>query len=183
MRLRVDPMSLGVLAQYETPEAIIAAAAELRRRGLRRIDAYTPYPLEDLAETIEVPRSRIPRASLAAGLLGACVGYGVQWFCNSFDYPIPVGGRPIHPVLAFVPITFETTVLFAGTATFLAFFVASRLPEIASPIFDVPGFERSTVDRFWLAVDARDPIFDPDETWQVLEATGPLSLHRPERWR
>jgi hypothetical protein len=176
-------MSLGALAEYETPEAIVAAAAELLRHGLRRIDAYTPYPLADLEDAIAIPRSRIPIVTLLAGLLGACVGYGLQWFCNSFDYPIPVGGRPMHPVLAYVPITFETTVLFAGTATFLAFFAAARLPEIASPIFDVPGFDRAVVDRFWLAVDASDPAFDPEQTWALLESTRPLSLHRPERWR
>jgi hypothetical protein len=181
VKLHVDPFRVAVMAEYEQPEALVAAARQLRDRGYERLDAYVPYPIEELEELVGGPRTRITWATLAAGLTGAATGYGIQWFCDTIDFPLNVGGRPVHPVLAFVPITFETTVLFAALTAFLGFFVASRMPEPSAPIFDVPGFDRAAVDRFWLAVDGRDPLFDEEATAAELQRSRPLSVVYPQR--
>jgi hypothetical protein len=181
--LVVDPMRVGLAAEYATPDALHAAAVALRGHGYRRLDAYAPYPLPAVEDALAVTRTRLPRVVFAGGFLGACVGYGVQWFCNTWSYPIDVGGRPIHPVPAFVPITFETTVLFASFAAFGGLLLASRLVEPWNPLFEVEGFERATVDRFWIAVDERDPRFRLERTGDDLAATAPLRVVRPETVR
>ncbi len=117
---------------------------------------------------------------LLAGATGAVFAYGLQWYCNSWDYPIDVGGRPIHPAPAFIPITFETTVLFAAAAAFVGFLISSRLPEPWNPLFEIPEFERASVDRFWLAIDGRDACFAGDRTPVELAETAPLRIVRPE---
>lgn len=183
IRLVVDPMRVKLGAEYASPEALLQAASEMHRRGYRRLDAYTPFEVEGLDEALGIRRTRIPLVTLVSGLLGAATGYLVQWFCNSFDYPLDVGGRPIHPAPAFIPITFETTILFAAGATFAALFIASRLPEPWNPLFEVDGFERATVDRYWIGVDGRDPSFERDATESDLRATHPLRVVEVERRR
>jgi len=180
MRLIVDPMRVAIAAEYDSAHALVRAAGMLRDRGYVRVDAYTPYPLPELEDRLGIRRTRLPRSVFVAGLLGACVGYGIQWYCNAWSYPIRVGGRPLDALPAFIPITFETTVLFAALATFVGFFVASRLPEPWNPLFELPGFDRATVDRFWLAIDGRDPRYDPEGTPVHLAQTAPLQLLRPQ---
>jgi hypothetical protein len=172
----VDPMRVAIAAEYATPDALLDAATALRARGYVRLDAYTPYPLDALEDRLAIPRTRLPWLAFAAGVAGVVVGYGLQWFCNVWSYPIPVGGRPIHSGPAFIPITFETTVLFASAATFVGFFLASGLPELWNPLFEVPGFERASVDAFWLAVDGRDERFDAERTHDDVAATHPMRV-------
>ncbi|WP_437595326.1 DUF3341 domain-containing protein [Sorangium sp. So ce590] len=150
-------MRRGLLAEFETPEAMLRAIAELRSRGYRRLDAFTPYPVHGLDEALGLRRSPLNWIVLPFALAGAAGGYLVQWYNNAYDYPLNVGGRPQHAAPAFVPITFEMTVLAAALGGFVALLVLMRLPELWSPIFDVPGFERATIDRFWIGIDARDP--------------------------
>ncbi|KYF85453.1 hypothetical protein BE20_35995 [Sorangium cellulosum] len=150
-------MRRGLLAEFETPEAMLRAIAELRSRGYRRLDAFTPYPVHGLDEALGLRRSPLNWIVLPFALAGAAGGYLVQWHNNAYDYPLNVGGRPGHAPPAFVPITFEMTVLAAALAGFVVMLVLTRLPELWSPIFDVPGFERATIDRFWIGIDARDP--------------------------
>jgi hypothetical protein len=181
MRLQVDPFEVAAMAEYDSPQGVLAAARSLVERGYRRLDAYVPYPVDELEELLGGPRTRVTWATLLGGLTGAATGYGIQWFCDTFDYPLNVGGRPVHPVLSYVPITFETTVLFAALTAFVGFFYASRLPELSAPIFDVPGFDRASVDRFWLAIDGRDPLFREEVTVAELERSAPLRVIRPGR--
>lgn len=191
MSLVVDPMRLGVAAEFAEPGALLAAIRRLRELGYERLDAYTPYPVPGLEEAIPVRRTRLPWLALAAGLAGALTGYLVQWYCNAYDFPINVGGRPLHSAPAFLVIAFETGVLFASVAVFFGIWIGGRLPEPWTPLSDLPGFERATVDRFWLAVDARDPRFDDPlregreggETGleRLLRRAGALRVVRPER--
>ncbi len=181
--LFVDPMRVAVAAEYDTPEDLVAALRELRSEGYRRIDAYTPYRIEEVSETLELGRTRIPLIGFVAGLIGAAAGFLVQVYANTWNYPIDVGGRPLFSVPAFIPPTFEATILFAGCAIFVAMFFLSRMPEPRNPLQDVPGFERATVDRFWIGVDTRDDRFDEVRTELDLQATRPLRVVRIERPR
>ena len=161
-----------LLAEFDSPEAIVRAARALHEQGYRRLEAFTPYPIVDLEEALAIPRSKIPRLVFAAGACGAMVGYGVQLWLNAYDYPLNVGGRPLHSAPSMIPITFETTVLFAVLATFFGFFFFARLPRLSHPVLDVPGFERAGVDRFWLAIEQADAHFDPARSRVQLEELG-----------
>jgi hypothetical protein len=182
MRLFADPMSMALLAEFDSAEALTTAAHALRASGYERLDAYVPYPIDELEDLLGLTRTRIPWIALAAGLTGGVGAYVLQWFCNAYDYPLAVGGRPVHSGLAFVPIAFETTILCAALATVVAFFVRARLPEPWAPIFDVPGFDRASVDRFFLGVDARDLRFDESRVHRALAASHPLRVVRLGDW-
>lgn len=183
MSLVVDPMRLGVAAECATPEVLREALAVLRRARVERLDAYTPYPVPGVEELLPARRTRLPWLAFAFGLAGAAFAYLVQWYTNAVDYPLDVGGRPLHSAPAFVPITFETMVLFAALALFFGLWIGGRLPELWNPLFDVEGFERASVDRFWIGVDARDPFFAerPEEVEALLARTGALRVVHPER--
>ncbi|WP_437751346.1 DUF3341 domain-containing protein [Sorangium sp. So ce1389] len=150
-------MKRGLLAEFETPEAMLRALAELRGRGYRRLDAFTPYPVHGAEAALGLRRSPLTWLVLPFALAGAAGGYLVQWHNSAYDYPLNVGGRPQHAAPAFVPITFEMMVLTAALMGFVVLLALTRLPELWNPVFDVPGFERATIDRFWIGIDARDP--------------------------
>ncbi|AUX44135.1 membrane protein [Sorangium cellulosum] len=150
-------MRAGLLAEFETPEAMLRAITELRGRGYRRLDAFTPYPVRGVDEALGLRRSPLPWIVFPFAIAGAAGGYLVQWHNNAYDYPLIVGGRPAHAAPAFVPITFEMMVLATALSGFVAMLLLARLPELWSPVFDVPGFERASIDRFWIGIDARDP--------------------------
>jgi mono/diheme cytochrome c family protein len=174
-----DVARLGLLAEYDDARDLVRAAAAMRERGYERLDTFTPYEIPGLEHILGIRRTRVPLITLLAAITGATVGYLVQWWTNAVAYPIQVGGRPLHSAPAYVPITFETTVLFGGIATFLAVLALSRLTRLWAPVDEIEGFERATVDRYWLAVDWRDPRFDPERTATELEATAPLRVVRP----
>lgn len=146
----------GVLAEFGTPEEMLAALDELRGAGFSRLDTFTPYPVEGVEERLGLRRSTIPRWAFAAGLTGAALAFLVQWWTNAVDYPINVGGRPLFSGPAWVPITFETTVLCAALATCFALGLKARLTTLWHPVFEVPGFESAQVDRFWVIVGTED---------------------------
>lgn len=167
-------MRAGVLAEFDTPDAVLEAARRLRAAGFRRIDAFTPWPVKGMEEVLELGRPAISRVVFACAMLGAVVGYGIQWWTAARHYPLIVGARPPHAWPAFVLITFETSVLFGGIAAFVSAFAFSGLPRLWQPIFDVEGFERASLDRFFLAVDARDPSFDAEHLQNELRAMNAL---------
>lgn len=152
-------MRRGLLAEYDSAADLLAALRRLRELGYRKLDAFTPYPVKGVSELIGLRRSIVPKIVLGMALCGGAGAYGLQWWMNAYDYPIDVGGRPPHSALAFVPITFEMTVLAAGLTAFITVFVLARLTTLDHPIFDVPGFERASIDRFWLGIDAGDEKF------------------------
>jgi hypothetical protein len=166
----------SLLAEYETADALVAAARELHERGYTDLDAYSPYPLHDADELLGLAPSKIPWLVLAGGLLGALGGYGFQYFITVIDYYLDIGNRPQHSPLAYIPITFEMGILLAAFAAFGSVFVLCRLPRLWHPVFEVPGFERATIDRFFLEVRGGDPKFDRVRTTGDLEATRPLRV-------
>jgi hypothetical protein len=168
-------MRSGFLAEFETPEGLQAAYEALRDRGYRRLDTWTPYPVDGLLAT--QPRSPMPWIMLVAALAGGGLGYLVQWWVNVRAFRIDVGGRPLHSAPAFIPIAFESAVLAAAVTGFVAMLWLSGLPRLHHPVFEVEVFESASVDRFWLGVDDGDPAFD-DGVCHELMGLGALRCAR-----
>jgi hypothetical protein len=146
------------VAEFDSPEALERAFAALRREGYTLLDAWTPYPVKGVLKRL--PESMIPWIMLGAGLFGGGFGYLLQWWCNAKAYALNVGGRPLNSAPAFIPITFESAVLAASVTGFLAMLSFSRLPRLYHPMFEIEGFDRAMIDRFWMGIDAADPRFD-----------------------
>jgi Protein of unknown function (DUF3341) len=176
--VRVE-LEAGCVAEFATPEALTEAVVALRRLGYRRLDTFTPYAVKPALEALELPRSRVTLFALIAGLAGAAGAYALEWWMSAVDYPINVGGRPPHSGPAFIPITFEMGVLFAGFTAFLCALAFARLPRLSHPIFEVEGFESASIDRFWLGIDVADPRFDRDRTEADVAALGPSRIAWP----
>jgi hypothetical protein len=169
-------MEAGLAAEFAGADDLLIALAELRRRGYTRLDAFVPHPVPGLEEALALRRSRLPWLIFPIGLGGASFAFTLQWYCNAYAYPLNVGGRPAFAIPAFVPITFETMVLFSGFGTLLLLFVILRLPRLSHPVFEVEGFERASIDRFYAAVDQLDPKFDLQATRQDLFEVGALGV-------
>lgn len=169
-------MRRGLLAEFETPEALVAAARRLRAAGFTRLAAYTPFPVEGLDEALALPRSRVPVAVLLSGLAGGALAFVGQGWTNGIDYPLDVGGRPLFSWPAFVPITFELTVLFAAFGAVIGVLAAAGLPRLWHPVFEVEGFERATIDRFFLGVDEADALYVADRVAGQLLGLGALRV-------
>lgn len=163
-------------AEFASPSALLAGLRALVARGVTRLDAHTPYDVAGLQELVGVRRSRLPWIALAAGLIGGGAAYLLQWWINVVDYPLNIGGRPYHSAPAFLPITFEMAVLFASGAALISAIMLGGLPMLWHPAFEIDGFERATIDRFWIAVDARDPAFDVPRDSAMLAAAGALRV-------
>jgi hypothetical protein len=145
------------MAEFASAEPLVRAHDRLRAIGYTRLRSWTPYPVRALVKG--PPDSVVPWVMLGAGLFGAGFGYLLQWWCNGYDYPIDVGGRPLNSAPAFIPISFESGVLAASLTGFFTMLVFCGLPRLWHPVFEVEGFERASVDRFWIGVDARDPLY------------------------
>ncbi len=171
------PERYGLLAEYEGSHALVAAARAVREAGYRRIDAYSPFPVEGLAAALALGRTWMPQIVLGGGLAGCALGWLLQGWVSAVDYPVNVGGRPPFSWPSFVPIAFETTILLAVLAAVLGLFALSGLPKPYHPLFHVPAFDRATRDRFFLAVKADDPRFDLEGTRRTLESTGAVAVH------
>jgi hypothetical protein len=143
-------MSESFVAEFEDAEQAASGAEYLKSQGARLLDAYSPYPAPRLEEVLGVRRTKIPLFVLIAGFVGAATAYLIIWGTNAFDYPINVGGRPFDSVPTDIPIMFETTVLFAGITAFVLVFLLSRLPRLHHGLFEIEGFERTSLDRVWL---------------------------------
>ncbi|HLL76965.1 MAG TPA: DUF3341 domain-containing protein [Pyrinomonadaceae bacterium] len=160
MRRTKRPPIYGVIAEFDNPTDAVAAARRAYEEGYRRMDAYSPYPLEALSEAIGFHGSRLPLIVLIGGIVGGLGGYLMQYWMNAYDYALNVGGKPLHSWPAFIPITFETTVLGAALAAIFGMLALNGLPEPYHPVFNAPNFALATRDRFFLLIEARDPKFD-----------------------
>jgi len=166
----------GIMAEFDTPDALMEAVRATRRAGFTRIDAFSPFPLPDLAEELGIRTSIIPWIAFVAALIGAGLQYGSQYWMNAVDYPLNVGGRPLNSWPTFIPSTLIVAILWAGAATLLGLLVILRLPRLHHPVFSAHGFERVTNDRFFLCVLGEDPLFDNGATRDFLEGLSPLAV-------
>jgi hypothetical protein len=171
-----DTKTYGLMASFDSPEALISAARASRDAGYRKLDAYSPMPIEGLSEAIDFGRAKLPWLVLLGGIAGAIAGYGLQYFTSVIDYPWNVGGRPFHSWPAFIPVTFEFTILFAALAAVFGMMALNGLPQPYHPVFNAPGFELASRDRFFLCIEAEDPQFDDGQTRQFLESLQPLEV-------
>lgn len=166
----------GLLAEFRTSEALLEAAKRARESGFRYVEAYSPYAVEGIAEAVGFRRDRVPLITLVGGIVGAIGGYFLQWYSAVIDYPINVGGRPLHSWPSFIVPTFELTILGAAIAAVIGMLAANGLPRLTHPIFNAPHFEQATRNRFFLCVTARDPHFDIERSRRFLEGLQPMSV-------
>ena len=166
----------GLLAEYLHPEDVVAAARRAYERGYRNMDAYSPFPVEGLAEAIGFHRNRMPLIVLIGGLIGGLGGYFMQWYSATIHYRYDIGGRPYHSWPMFVPITFELTVLCAALAAVFGMLGLNGLPRPHHPVFHVPSFALASRSRFFLCIQSIDPLFDLAATRRFLEETAPKEI-------
>lgn len=169
------PPIYGLLAEFESPRALVEATEKVRHAGYRRIDAYSPFPIEELAEALQFRDRRLPLFVLIGGLCGTLAGLGLQYWVSAMAYPLNIGGRPYGSWPAFIPVAFETTILFAALTAVIGMLALNGLPMPYHPVFNAPRFSAASRDRFFLVVEATDPKFDRVQTKQALE-----SLHARE---
>ncbi len=163
----------GLMAEFVKPEEILNAARRAREAGYRRMDAYTPYSVEGVSAALGMHRSPIPSVVFFGGLTGAAIAFWMQYYSMSISYPFDVGGKPTNSWPAFIPITFEVLVLVASFAALVALLVVCGLPRPHHPVFAVPSFARASQDRFFLCIEAVDPLFDRTATAQFLLSLAP----------
>lgn len=170
------PVAYGLMAEFDNPTALVEAANAARLAGYRRMDAYTPIPIEELSEALGLRRTRLPLIVLLGGIAGGLGGYALEWWASTIAYPMNIGGRPFHSWPQFIPVTFETTVLGAALAAFVGMWALNRLPQPYHPVFNVPAFARASSDRFFLCIESGDPRFERDATWRFLESLRPVGV-------
>jgi hypothetical protein len=166
----------GILAEFLTPEGVVEAAQRAYAEGYRHMDAYSPMPVDGLAEAIGFRKNRIAAVVFIGGVVGGVAGYLMQWFSAVIHYPLDIGGRPLHSWPSFIPITFEMTILVAAFAAVLGMLGLNGLPRPHHPVFNVPGFALATRSRFFLCIQAKDTRFDRTETRRFLESLGPREV-------
>ena len=173
---QTTPTLYGLMAEFDTPAALVSAAEQTRLAGYKKIDAYSPIPIEELNEALDLKRTRLPLIVLIGGICGGLAGYGLEYWSSVIEYPMNIGGRPFHSWPQFIPVTFETTVLGAALSAFVGMWALNGLPQPYHPVFNVPAFARASRDRFFLVIETADPRFDPGATRRFLESLHPVGV-------
>ncbi len=160
----------GVMAEFDSTEQLIEAVAKTNAAGYRHVHAYTPFPVEGLAEALGFRRSNVPLLTLIGGLLGGGGGFAMQYWMSAISYPENIGGRPLNSWPAFIPVAFECAVLGAALFAVLGMLALNKLPQPHHPVFNAPRFALASNDRFFLCIEARDPKFDRVQVAQFMES-------------
>lgn len=158
----------GLVAEFDTPTDLVRAAEAATHAGYRKMDAYTPFPIEELHHALQLEKSKLPLIVLLGGICGGLTGFGLQWYVTVYNFPINVGGRPLFSWPSYIVITFELTVLFAAIAATFGLLALCGFPLPYHPVFNTPGFERATRDGFFLCIESHDPLFDVQSTKSFL---------------
>ena len=175
------PRYFGIAAEFESPEELMTAVTKTREAGYSRMDAYTPFPIHGLTDAMKFRDERVPIFMFLGGLVGGLSGFFLQTYTNAWDYPFNVGGKPLIGYPAWVPITFECTVLFSALTGLVSMVMLNGLPKPYDPMFNIPNFSRASQDRFFLCIEARDPNFSVDEVTRFLESMKPVSVEAVPR--
>jgi hypothetical protein len=163
----------GLMAEFESPEKVLEAALRTHAAGYRRIDAFTPIPVEGLAEAIGFDWTSLPILVFCGGLLGGCSGFGMCWYANVLSFPLIIGGKPYNSWPSWIPITFELTILGAALTAVFGMLAMNGLPTPYHPVFNVPQFAQASTDKFFLCIKARDKKFDLEQTKAFLQEMKP----------
>ena len=169
----------GLMAEFEQTEELLNAARAAFKAGYRKMDAYSPFPVEGVAEALGFEHTRVPLVVLIGGIMGAAIAYGMQYYSAVWDYPLNIGGRPLHSWPSFIPITFELTVLFAAIAAVFGMLLMNGLPKPYHPVFNVTAFKLASQTRFFLCLQATDPQFG-ERTKYFLAGLNPIAIHEVE---
>ena len=171
-----DPRIYGLLAEFDSVDTVISAAHRVREAGYRKIDAYSPFPLEELSEAIGFEKNGVALVCLVGGLLGCTGAYVLQWWINTISYPVNIGGRAFHSWPSFIIVTFEMTILFSGLSAVFGMLALNGLPMPYHPVFNVPQFDAASRDRFFIIIFSSDKNYDSVHTRTFLEGLNPLSV-------
>lgn len=167
----------GLLAEFNTPGELVRATEQAYAAGYRRMETYTPYPVEEAAEAMHFHKTRVPAVCLLGGIMGLITGYGMEVWINVFAYPLNIGGRPLFSWPAFVIPGYEWTILFAGLSAAFGMLAQNGLPQLYHPLFNAPNFRNGALqDKFFLCLEAHDPKFSPAESRAFLEQFSPVSV-------
>ena len=170
----------GLMAEFDSPEALREAAQRAFAAGFRRMDAYSPFPVEGLAEALGFHRSRVPLIVLIGGILGCLGGFFLQYWLAVIDYPINIGGRPLNSWPSFVPVTFELTILVAALSAVFGVLALNGLPMPYHPVFNVERFQLASRNRFFLCIEATDPKFELESVRRFFESVGSQGVYEVE---
>jgi len=162
----------GILAEFKTPDAVVAAARRVHEAGYTKVDAYSPYPIEELGEALDLHKSHLPKIVLVGGICGFLAGWGLEYWAAVLEYPMNIGGRPFYSWPAFIVPAYETTILFAAMGAVFGMLALNGLPQPYHPVFNVPSFALASRDKFFICIESRDPKFDPAQTKTFLASLG-----------
>jgi hypothetical protein len=170
----------GLLAEFDDAEALVEAAKRVHAEGYRKVDAYSPFPIEPVWEAFHADDRRVQLFVLIGGITGCLAGFGLCYWTQVIAYPLNIGGRPFNSWPSFIPVTFETTILFAAFTAVIGMIALNGLPMPYHPVFNVPRFSRASQDGFFLAIEAADPKFDRSRTFEFLKNLGAKEVNEVE---
>ena len=171
-----QPKLYGVMAEFDSPTKLVAAARRTYEAGYRRINGYSPFPIEELSEAIGFRRTILPVIVLIGGILGGLGGFFMQYWMEVINYPLNVGGKPYNSWPAFIPITFECTVLVAAFSAVFGMLALNKLPQPYHPVFNAPNFDLATRDSFFLVIEASDRKFEHDQVVSFMRDLKPKDV-------
>ncbi len=171
----------ALVAEFESPEQLLEAAEKAKLAGYKKMDAYSPFPVHGLSDAIGFRDAKVPFMVFIGGLTGVAFGFTLIWYTATIDYPLNVGGKPFNSLPSYIPISFECTVLFSALTAVFGMIALNRLPQPYHSIFNTPGFERASQDRFFLAIEAEDPSYDSEATRAFLTHLHPVSVSEVEK--
>jgi Protein of unknown function (DUF3341) len=166
----------GVMAEFDDPTSLVAATERAHQEGYRCMDAYSPFPIEELHDALGSRHTRLPLVVLIGGMTGCIGGYLLQYWSSAVAYPLNIGGKPLHSWPAFIPVTFECTILVAALSAVLGMLALNGLPQPYHPVFNVPRFALASRNRFFLCIESKDPRFDIEATRRFLETLNPREV-------
>lgn len=177
MNSRAESVPLyGLLAEFDSADALLQAVRRTREAGFHRLEAYSPFSIDGLDEALGGSREYVPLITLGGGVVGAVIGYFLQWYSATINYPINVGGRPLDSWPSFLPVTFEIAVLGAAFAALLGMLALNGLPRLMHPLFELEEFRRASSDRFFLCICSKDLLFDRETTRAFLGSLDALAV-------